>query len=112
VKVGLVGGWADAHLVAPSYVAAREPAERFGGRLLAEAARRGALGVASWVGGAIESAADRVVQQRMKPAGMRWSAADGDVLLALRARVRSHRPLLLPTARPVHHQGPRHARAA
>jgi len=238
VKVGLVAGCEDDAVVAPSYVAAREPAERFGGRLLAEAARRGALEVVDWVGGisgralavlretvllgdgaawiwnlaeehldrrieivdywhavehlhtlatalygegegatawareragtlllegaeavlaslrgahaptpeaaavlrversyftkhaermqyplfrddglpigsgAIESAAEHVVQQRMKRAGMRWSEAGGDAMLALRARVRSQRPLLLPAARPIDRQRLRHARAA
>jgi hypothetical protein len=43
--------------------------------------------------GAIESAADHVVQRRMKRAGMRWSEAGGDAMLALRARQRSRRPL-------------------
>jgi hypothetical protein len=237
VKVGLVAGWDDGAVVAPSYVAAREPAERFGGRLLAEAARRGALEIDRWEGaitgrglavlreaamlgdgaawiwaladehldrrveivdfyhaaqhlsalaaalygegerapawarartgelltqgagavlaalrgvraptpeaaealrlargyfaknaarmryplfrldglpigsGAIESAADHVVQRRMKRAGMRWSDAGGDALLALRARLRSGRPLTLPTARAVG-RAPRPARAA
>lgn len=50
-KLGLVAGWEDGALRAPSYVAAREPAERFGARLAAEAARRGALDVARWEGG-------------------------------------------------------------
>jgi hypothetical protein len=50
VKVGLVAGWGRGRLVAPSYVAARESAERFGPRLLAEAARRGALTVVGWEG--------------------------------------------------------------
>jgi hypothetical protein len=43
--------------------------------------------------GAIESAADHVVQRRMKRAGMRWSDSGGDAILALRARLRSRRPL-------------------
>jgi len=43
--------------------------------------------------GAIESAADHVVQRRMKRAGMRWSDTGGDSMLALRARLRSRRPL-------------------
>jgi hypothetical protein len=43
--------------------------------------------------GAIESAADHVVQRRMKRSGMRWSEAGGDAMLALRARLRSRRPL-------------------
>jgi hypothetical protein len=237
VKVGLAAGWQGGAVVAPSYVAAREPAERFGGRLLAEAARRGALEIDHWAGevtgrglavlreaamlgdgaawiwnladehldrrievvdlwhaaqhlsavasalfgegeraaawararrgallaqgaeavlaalrgvqaptpeaaevlrvergyftknadrmqypqyrldglpigsGAIESAADHLVQQRMKRAGMRWSDAGGDALLALRARLRSARPLTLPAARPVD-RAPRRARAA
>ncbi|MFN8534781.1 MAG: ISKra4 family transposase [Dehalococcoidia bacterium] len=44
--------------------------------------------------GAVESAAKHVVQQRMKRAGMRWSDAGGDAMLALCARVASERPLL------------------
>jgi Uncharacterised protein family (UPF0236) len=43
--------------------------------------------------GAIESAADHVVQRRMKRAGMRWSETGGDAMLALRARQRSRRSL-------------------
>jgi hypothetical protein len=50
VKVGLVGGVVDGALQAPSYVAAREDADRFGPRLLTEAARRGALAVIGWAG--------------------------------------------------------------
>lgn len=61
VKLGLVAGCRvgngrpssdPAHrppiLVQPSYVAARESAEPFGRRLLAEAARRGALDIVGW----------------------------------------------------------------
>jgi hypothetical protein len=219
VKIGLVAGWQDDRLVAPSYVAAREPAAAFGPRLATEAARRGALEIDRWEGGvtgrglailrpaailadgavwiwgladeyfdqrievsdffhaaehlhtaatalfadptiatawadarkaelltigptpvldafdratppspqaakvrrterayfaarvdrmdyptlrldglplgsgAIESSADHVVQRRMKRAGMRWSTSGGDAILALRARLRSRRPL-------------------
>lgn len=50
VKLGLVAGHLDAEMVAPSYVAARVSAEEFGPRLLAEAARRGALEVVGWEG--------------------------------------------------------------
>ena len=50
VKVGVVGGVVDGEVTAASYVAAREPAETFGPRLLAEAARRGALDVVRWEG--------------------------------------------------------------
>jgi hypothetical protein len=45
VKLGLVGGWRDAHLRQPSYVAAREAAPAFARRLGTDAARRGALDV-------------------------------------------------------------------
>jgi hypothetical protein len=218
VKLGLVGGWDAGELQAASYVAAREPASRFGARLATEAARRGALEIVRWEGGvtgrglavlrevgvygdgaawiwnladerfdgrievvdayhayqhlhtaaralfgeapaastwvdhrkaellsigidpvlaalraqaptpeaaatlrvergyfttnaermdypslrldglplgsgAIESAADHLVQRRMKRAGMRWSVAGADALLALRARLRSRLPL-------------------
>lgn len=41
----------------------------------------------------IESAADDVVQRRMKRAGMRWSDTGGDAMLALRALLRSRRTL-------------------
>jgi hypothetical protein len=224
VKLGLVGGWGGGDLVAPSYVAAREPAAAFGPRLAAEAARRGALEIVRWEGGlvgrglavlrdvtllgdgarwiweqaaeqfgarveivdywhaaehlhrvaralwgegeaattwaearcgelrargpapvlaalrggraptapaqallrterryfqtnaermaypefrldglpigsgAIESAADHLVQRRLKRAGMRWSAAGADAILALRARLRSARPIILAEA--------------
>jgi hypothetical protein len=51
VKIGLVAGWQEDTLRAPSYVAAREAAAAFGERLLAEAARRGALEIVRWAGG-------------------------------------------------------------
>lgn len=50
VKIGAVGGVVAGALAASSYVAAREPAAVFGPRLLAEAARRGALDVLRWEG--------------------------------------------------------------
>lgn len=50
VKIGVVGGTTGERLTAQSYVAARESAESFGPRLLAEAARRGALEVVRWQG--------------------------------------------------------------
>lgn len=50
VKVGLVAGYANGKTQAPSYVAAREPPDAFGRRLLTEAARRGALDVVGWTG--------------------------------------------------------------
>jgi len=48
VKLGVVGGQVDGRLRALSYVAAREGPAAFGPRLLAEAARRGALTVVGW----------------------------------------------------------------
>ena len=51
MKIGLVAGWQAGALCAPSYVAAREGASAFGERLLAEAARRGALEIVRWEGG-------------------------------------------------------------
>jgi len=48
VKLGLVAGWASDQLQAASYVAAREPAQRFAHRLSTEAACRGALDVVGW----------------------------------------------------------------
>jgi hypothetical protein len=219
VKIGMITGWDGDRLVAPSYVAAREPAAAFGPRFATEAARRGALEIERWEGGitrrglailrpaliladgaawiwnladtyvdqrievsdfyhaaehlaavatacfpdptaatawldarkgelltlgplpvlaafdrltpptpkaaetrrverayfasrvdrmdypslrldglpigsgAIESAADHVVQRRMKRSGMRWSDTGGDAILALRARLRSRRTL-------------------
>jgi hypothetical protein len=50
VKVGAVGGVVDRTATALSYVAAREGPDRFGLRLVAEAARRGALEVVGWTG--------------------------------------------------------------
>ena len=50
LKVGAVGGSADGAVTALSYVAAREGPESFGRRLLAEAARRGALDIVGWTG--------------------------------------------------------------
>jgi hypothetical protein len=225
VKLGLVAGWDAGELQAPSYVAAREPAQAFGARLAAEAARRGALEIVRWEGGVtgrglavlrealvlgdgatwiwhladerfdarievvdhyhaaehlhtaakalvgdgaaatawaearksdllargaapvraalraarapspeaaevlrqergyfannadrmdypalrldglplgsggVESAADHLVQRRMKRAGMRWSEPGGRAMLALRARLRSRRPITMPQPR-------------
>jgi hypothetical protein len=50
VKLGLVAGQEDGALAAPSYIAARESVDAFGSRLLAEAARRGAMEVVAWEG--------------------------------------------------------------
>jgi len=50
VKLGYVAGHQEGEMLAPSYIAARTSAEEFGSRLLAEAARRGALEVVAWEG--------------------------------------------------------------
>jgi hypothetical protein len=50
VKLGLVGGRLDGGLQALSYVGARATPAAFGPRLLAKAARRGALEVGGWEG--------------------------------------------------------------
>ena len=50
VKLGLVGGQVSGDLTALSYLAARRAADAFGPRLLAEAARRGALAIVGWDG--------------------------------------------------------------
>ena len=41
--------------------------------------------------GTVESAAKTLIQQRMKQAGMRWSRNGAQAMLALRARLLSHR---------------------
>lgn len=50
VQAGLVGGWQEGRLRAPSYLAARATPAEFGPRLVAEAARRGALEELGWDG--------------------------------------------------------------
>lgn len=50
VKLGVIGGQVEGDLRALSYVGGREPPEQFGPRLLAEAARRGALEIVGWEG--------------------------------------------------------------
>ncbi len=50
VKLGLVGGQVEGTLERPSYLALRASPDAFGPRLLAEAARRGALEVVGWEG--------------------------------------------------------------
>jgi Uncharacterised protein family (UPF0236) len=50
VKLGVVAGLVDGELRAPSYLAARASPAAFGPRLVAEAARRGALEEIGWAG--------------------------------------------------------------
>jgi hypothetical protein len=54
LKIGLVGGQVQGKLTAVSYVAQRAGPDQFGPRLLAEAARRGALEVVSWEGSPLQ----------------------------------------------------------
>lgn len=54
MKVGLVGGQVAGKLTAVSYVAQRASPDQFGPRLLAEAARRGALEVVDWEGSPLQ----------------------------------------------------------
>lgn len=54
VKIGVVGGHVGGKLTAMSYTAARMGPEQFGPRLLAEAARRGALAVVGWAGSPLQ----------------------------------------------------------
>ena len=65
VKLGIVGGWTgtrpEAHLEAPSYVAAREKAAPFARRLGAEAAQRGALDVVGWRGRAADGGGQEAI---------------------------------------------------
>jgi hypothetical protein len=49
-KIGVVGGVVNGATTALSYIATRQPVEAFGRRLVAEAARRGALEVVDWDG--------------------------------------------------------------
>ncbi len=65
VKLGLAAGWRGGALVAPSYVAAREPAARFARRLGAEAACRGALDVVGWRTPALDGGGHEAVLRRV-----------------------------------------------
>jgi hypothetical protein len=72
VKLGLVGGWVTGQLVAPSYVAAREPAAAWGPRLAAEAARRGALEIVRWEGGLVGRGLAVLREVAVLGDGVRW----------------------------------------
>jgi len=72
VKLGLVGGWVDGQLLAPSYVAAREPAAPWGRRLAAEAARRGALEIVRWEGGLVGRGLAVLREVTLLGDGARW----------------------------------------
>lgn len=72
VKVGYVAGFVDGEVVAPSYVAAREPVEQFGPRLLTEAARRGALDILEWVGSSLRRQIARLRSVTVLADGAKW----------------------------------------
>ena len=72
VKAGLVAGCVGGEVVAPSYVAAREPAAAFGRRLAAEAARRGALEVVRWEGGLVGRGLAVLREAAILGDGARW----------------------------------------
>ena len=74
-KLGVVGGQVAGDLRAISYVAAREGPEQFGPRLLAEAARRGALAIVGWEDQRREIAALRPVTVIGDGAPWIWNVA-------------------------------------
>jgi hypothetical protein len=76
VKLGVVGGQVKGHLTELSFVAAREPPERFGPRLLTEAARRGALTPVGWSNPVAEIATMRPVTILGDGALWIWNLAD------------------------------------
>jgi hypothetical protein len=72
VKVGAVGGVVDRTATALSYTAAREGPDRFGPRLVAEAARRGALEIVGWDGPIRGRGLARLRQVIVLGDGARW----------------------------------------
>jgi len=76
VKLGVVGGQVAGQLSALSFVAAREPPDRFGPRLLTEAARRDALTPIGWVNPVAEIATMRHVTVLGDGAAWIWNLAD------------------------------------
>lgn len=76
VKLGVVGGQVDGELQELSYVAAREGPDRFGPRLLTEAARRGALEVVDWEDPRLDLARLRLVTVLGDGAVWIWRLAD------------------------------------
>ena len=76
VKLGVVGGQVAGQLTALSFVAARETPDRFGPRLLTEAARRGALTPIGWTNPVAEIATLRPVTLVGDGAVWIWNLAD------------------------------------
>jgi hypothetical protein len=87
VKVGLVGGWEDGRLRAPSYVAARAAPAAFGALLAAEHARRGGLAVDGWHGGVTGRGLARLRPTLVLGDGAAWIWALADEHLAERIEV-------------------------
>jgi hypothetical protein len=87
VKLGLVAGWEDGTLRAPSYVAAREPAGPFGARLAAEAARRGALEIDRWEGAVTGRGLARLRAAAILGDGAPWIWAVADERFDVRVEV-------------------------
>jgi hypothetical protein len=87
VKVGVVAGWADGALTAPSYVAARASPERFGALLVAEHARRGGLEVVGWHGAVTGRGLARLRPTVVLGDGAPWIWALADEHLAERIEV-------------------------
>jgi len=87
VKLGLVAGWDDGALQAPSYVAAREPAAAFGARLAAEAARRGALEIDRWEGDVTGRGLARLRAAAILGDGAAWIWALADERFDVRVEV-------------------------
>lgn len=76
VKLGVIGGQVNGQLCALSYVAAREGPTQFGPRLLAEAARRGALERVGWENARVDLARLRRVTVVGDGAVWIWHLAD------------------------------------
>jgi hypothetical protein len=72
VKIGVVGGYQNGRLTAKSYTAARAAPEQFGPRLLAEAARRGALDVVAWEGSPLQRRLAVLRKVTVLGDGARW----------------------------------------
>jgi hypothetical protein len=72
VKVGEVGGVVNRTTTALSYTAAREGRDRFGRRLVAEAARHGALEIVGWTGSVRGQGLARLRQVSVLGHGARW----------------------------------------
>jgi hypothetical protein len=87
VKVGVVAGWGDGALVAPSYLAVRASPEQFGSLLIAEHARRGGLEIVGWQGAVTGRGLARLRPTLVLGDGAPWIWALADEHLAERIEV-------------------------